>query len=83
MDFYEEMVQQFVEKVRSSLEPGPEELKTMALELMKEASWRALCEIREILGDDSLDDPSCFYRIERIVETYEALGLSAGGRHDF
>ena len=42
-----------------------------------------LARIREILADDSLEDPECFVRIERIVCEMESLGLYCGGRHDF
>lgn len=83
MEFYESLVSQFLESVRSAAGPSREEQRELALELMKEASCRALWEIREILRDDTLEDPVCFYKIERIVEVYEALGLDAGGRHDF
>lgn len=51
--------------------------------LMKERCVQTLKEIRNILDDDTLEDPECFRRIERIVEVYEALGADAGSRHDF
>ena len=51
--------------------------------LMRERCVQALREIREVLDDDTLDDPQCFQRIERIVEIYEALGAGGGSRHDF
>ena len=51
--------------------------------LMRERCVQALREIREVLDDDTLDDPECFQRIERIVEIYEALGAGGGSRHDF
>ena len=51
--------------------------------LVSDASSRALLKIRDILADDTLDDPSCFQRIERIVTVYEALGAGGGSRHDF
>lgn len=43
----------------------------------------ALARIRAVLADDSLDDPECFERIERIVCEMESLGLDCGTRHDF
>ena len=43
----------------------------------------ALSRIRAVLADDSLEDPECFERIERIVCELEALGVDCGSRHDF
>ncbi len=51
--------------------------------LTADAGSRALWKIREILADDSLDDPACFQKIEAIVSVLEDLGISSGGRHDF
>ena len=51
--------------------------------LTADVSSRALWKIREILGDDSLDDPACFQKIEAIVSVLEDLGISSRGRHDF
>lgn len=43
----------------------------------------AITEIRRILSDESLEDPECFERIERIVDVMDELGIGGGGRHDF
>ena len=51
--------------------------------LVSDASSRALLKIRDILADDTLDDPACFQRIEAIVSLLEDLGTRCGGRHDF
>ena len=51
--------------------------------LVSDASSRALWKIREILADDTLDDPSCFQRIEAIVKLMEELDICCGNRHDF
>ena len=51
--------------------------------LVSDASSRALRNIRDILADDTLDDPACFARIEAIVSLLEDLGIDCGGRHDF
>jgi len=45
--------------------------------------YRALVRIKDILEDDSLQDPDCFLKIEEIVSVIESLGSSAGNRHDF
>ena len=44
---------------------------------------QALRKIRDILADDTLDDPACFARIEAIVSLLEDLGIDCGERHDF
>ena len=51
--------------------------------LVSDASSRALRQIRDILADDTLDDPACFARIEAIVSLLEDLGIDCGERHDF
>ena len=51
--------------------------------LASDASSRALWKIREVLADDTLDDPSCFQRIEAIVKLMEELDIYCGNRHDF
>ena len=51
--------------------------------LVESSCYQALEQIRSILRDDSLSDPECFQKIEKIVEVYERLGGSTGGRHDF
>ena len=40
-------------------------------------------QIRQILADDTLDDPECFHRIESIVSLLESNGIDCGARHDF
>lgn len=43
---------------------------------------RILDQIRRVLDDDSLDDPECFEKIEKIVQVFYANGLNTG-RHDW
>ena len=57
--------------------------KAVLEQLAKDRCCQALKEIRAVLDDDTLEDPECFQRIERIVTIYEALGPGAGSRHDF
>lgn len=52
-------------------------------ELVDLKSYAALCRIKRIVEDESLDDPSCFRKIEEIVQTLEFLGSGGGARHDF
>jgi len=51
--------------------------------LVEMRSYKTLEDIRRILDDETLDDPSCFMKIERIVQVYEAMGSDGGCRHDF
>ena len=51
--------------------------------LVSGAAGRTLLQIRKILKDETLDDKTCFQKIEAILSLYEDLGLSSDGRHDF
>ena len=44
---------------------------------------RALCKIKAIVEDDTIEDPECFMRIEEIVCTLEELGSNGGFCPDF
>ena len=52
-------------------------------EIIESKCYCALKEIRDIIDDDSLDDPECFTRIEKIVCAFESVGSNGGSRHDF
>lgn len=58
-------------------------LKLTAPDILEAASYQALCQIQDILRDDTLDDPACFQRIEKIVQVFERIGADCGSRHDF
>ncbi len=51
--------------------------------LLELRCYQALKQIKTIIEDDTLDDPSCFEQIEAIVLQLEALGSDGGFRHDF
>lgn len=51
--------------------------------LVHDACYQALCKIRAVLDDDTLDDPACFQQIEKIVTIFEDLGSDGGSRHNF
>ena len=59
------------------------QLELSAKDLLECTSYQALCQIRAILSDDTLSDPECFQRIERIVCVLEAFGSDCGHRHEF
>lgn len=45
--------------------------------------YRALCEIKAVLEDDSISDEDCFMKIEEIMSVFSRLGSPVGNRHDF
>ena len=53
------------------------------LRTMEGRCFGILERIRQILADDTLDDPECFQRIEQIVCILEENGIDCGTRHDF
>ena len=58
-------------------------MEATVAEVIEGKCYQALQKIREILDDDSLDDPECFERIEEIVCVFEEIGSNGGSRHDF
>lgn len=54
-----------------------------AMQIVELASYKALQKIKAVIEDDSLEDESCFKKIEEIVRIFEELGSSGGNRHDF
>lgn len=45
--------------------------------------YKVLQKIKVVIEDDSLEDESCFKKIEEIVRAFEEVGSTSGGRHDF
>lgn len=45
--------------------------------------YKMLSEIRDIIRDDSMDDPECFMKIDSIVSLFIREGISTNGRNDF
>ena len=58
-------------------------LEMNAAEIVELQCYQSLRRIQEIVRDDTLDDPECFERIERIICEFEAIGSNGGVRHDF
>lgn len=52
-------------------------------QVVYQASYLALKEIKAVLDNDSLDDAECFWKIESIVRIFEKYGSDGGSRHDF
>lgn len=51
--------------------------------LVEQTCCRVLAQICAIVRDDTLSDPTCFAKIEAIVQALEQAGLDPGTRHDF
>ena len=59
------------------------DLKLPPEEIVEMKSYAALCKIKAIIEDNTLEDPECFQKIEAIVSLLEFLGSGGGVRHDF
>ena len=81
MDFYREIIINVLkdEDVKVSFP----DLKLNAKEIVELECYKALKKIRRILSDRTLDDETCFEKIEEIVCVFESLGSNGGSRHDF
>lgn len=80
MELYKEiLVKSVVEKaILSSLET----MQHNAADVIETACYKAIAEIKAILEDDTLDDKTCFLRIDEIIRVFDRLG-SPCSRHDF
>ena len=58
-------------------------LSQETMDFVEKRCFVLLERIRQILADDTLDDPECFQRIEEIVSLLESNGIDCGPRHDF
>ena len=59
------------------------DLKLNSKEILEMQCYQALCQIQQIVRDDTLEDPECFESIERIICVFEQMGSNGGSRHDF
>lgn len=59
------------------------DLQLNAKEIVEMQCYKALQKIKAIIDDDSLEDDSCFARIEEIICILEEIGSDGGIRHDF
>ena len=64
----------YIKKEESSLSQRIKEIDSRALQILE--------EIRAILEDDTIDDPDCFERIDRIVSLYNKNDIGTD-RHDW
>ena len=68
-------------EIMKYLQQEKDHLQALRQEVNMDA-LRVLEKIQRILNDDTLDDPECFERIELIVRTFYANGISTS-RHDW
>lgn len=83
MELYEEILKHYLTSQKCIISVDFPDLEQGAQDIINSAAYRALSQIQEILKDDSLADPECFYKIEAILRVFEALGSGCGSRHDF
>ncbi len=81
MNLFKEILIRSIEKMKIDVSL-PEFIESAAMVVELE-SYNALCKIKEIIADESLDDPACFHKIEAIVTALENVGSDGGFRHDF
>lgn len=80
MELKREVIANYVGKLIS------DELRRMNIDfnnVVDTTSSIALTKIRDIVLDDTLDDPECFHRIEEIINVLDEAGIDYGTRHDF
>ena len=58
-------------------------LNTETNQIVELSCYNMLKEIKRIIEDASLDDATCFNKIEEIVCLFEKIGSNGGSRHDF
>ena len=81
MELYKEILAHALSQ--QSVEIVFPDLHMNATQIVELECYKALQKIKAIIEDDSLDDESCFKKIEEIVCAFEEMGSSGGGRHDF
>lgn len=81
MELYKELLVQLLkeEQVQVSFVNEPINLH----ELLESRCYQTLCKIKSVIEDDTLDDLTCFMKIEEIICVFEDMGSSGGFRHDF
>lgn len=60
------------------------QLSITAESIVENKCYMMLNKIRDILRDNSLSDPECFWRIDEIICLFEReIDTGCGARHDF
>ena len=79
--FYQELVARLAENEK--VEVTLLGIKTPLEEMVAARCFDILWKIKEVIDDESLNDPECFQKIESIIQLLEDAGSSGGVRHDF
>lgn len=80
MDLVNEIIACYIDKlIREELHS----LKINYKEIVELECCKALSRIKEIISDDSFDDPECFEKIEEIMYALDEAGVNYRVRHDF
>lgn len=74
MEFYQEILLNAVCNKTVKVDPK---------KIVESTCYQTLLKIQNILDDDTLNDASCFQKIEAIVCAFEEIGSNGGSRHDF
>ena len=80
MELFREVLAQLISEGAARPDPGLEARIERAIEMR---CCKALEKIKAVVCDDSLSDPECFEKIERILCALEEAGVSGGARHDW
>lgn len=51
--------------------------------VIQDRCYQAICRIKGILEDDTMEDPECIIKIEEIMQVLEGNGIEIESRHDF
>ncbi len=81
LEIYKEILSNILEKEDIIIEF--KNLEINPAEIINLSCYRAICDIKTIIKDNSLSDKECFMKIENIVSLFESLGIDCGSRHDF
>ena len=52
-------------------------------QIIESECYQTLQKIKTIIEDESLEDDTCFMKIEEIISSLEHIGIDCGTRHDF
>ncbi len=81
MEFYQEVIANLLSREQVQIVfPNVTQDPNAMVEM---TCYQALKKIKAVLEDETLDDPTCFVKIEKIIEALEDIGSGARNRHDF
>lgn len=81
MELYVEILARYLSKKDAQI-VFPD-LQLNAKEIVEQKCYQALCRIKDVIQDDTLEDAECFMQIEEIICALEEIGSDGGNRHEF